>query len=186
MGDRELVPQMDLTQLGSIGEFVSGVAVVVSLLYLSVQIRQNTKTVRASTFADTTNGWQDYLLAQSVEDLDLLVKLSSRPDELTHSEFLRAYYLARVLFRRVENDYFQVRVGGFDEATLDAYMASFRDDMLSVPGMRAMWEIQRNYFAADYVSFLTKHAERAIGDEHHRRREFREAMSKLTAATDRP
>jgi len=38
---------MSLTDLASIGSFVSGLAVIASLIYLSVQIQQNTRHTRA-------------------------------------------------------------------------------------------------------------------------------------------
>ena len=40
---------MTLSDLGSLGEFVGSIAVVLSLIYLAFQIRQNTKSIRAST-----------------------------------------------------------------------------------------------------------------------------------------
>jgi hypothetical protein len=39
---------MDLTQLANLGEFIGGVAVLVTLIYLALQIRQNTNTTNAS------------------------------------------------------------------------------------------------------------------------------------------
>ena len=42
---------MSLEDLGNIGEFVAAVAVVVSLIYLAVQIRQNTRQVDVNTTA---------------------------------------------------------------------------------------------------------------------------------------
>ena len=36
--------------LGNSGEFVGAIAIVVTLIYLAVQIRQNTSAVRASSF----------------------------------------------------------------------------------------------------------------------------------------
>jgi len=39
---------MELSQLGSIGEFVGAIAVVLSLFYVGFQIRQNTKAARAA------------------------------------------------------------------------------------------------------------------------------------------
>ena len=39
---------MSLNDLASIGSFVSGMAVVISLIYLSIQIRQNTRHERAA------------------------------------------------------------------------------------------------------------------------------------------
>ena len=40
---------MDIMELGAIGELVGGVAVLVTLVYLALQIRQNTSQVRLST-----------------------------------------------------------------------------------------------------------------------------------------
>ena len=41
---------MDITTLAAWGEFLGGIAVVVSSVYLAGQIRMNTKTVRATNF----------------------------------------------------------------------------------------------------------------------------------------
>jgi len=45
---------MDITTLAAWGEFLGGIAVVVSLIYLASQIRQNSKLLRTST-ASATN-----------------------------------------------------------------------------------------------------------------------------------
>ena len=42
---------MDITTLAAWGEFLGGIAVVVSLIYLASQIRQNTRAVTVSTTA---------------------------------------------------------------------------------------------------------------------------------------
>ena len=42
---------LDITTLAAWGEFIGGIAVVVSLIYLAGQIRVSTKTVRASNRA---------------------------------------------------------------------------------------------------------------------------------------
>jgi hypothetical protein len=39
---------MDITTLAAWGEFIGGIAVVVSLIYLAGQIRQNSRLLRAS------------------------------------------------------------------------------------------------------------------------------------------
>ena len=40
---------MDINTLAAWGEFLGGIAVVISLVYLASQIRQNSKLLRAST-----------------------------------------------------------------------------------------------------------------------------------------
>ena len=37
---------MDLTQLADLGELIGGIAVLVTLIYLAAQVRQNTKSTR--------------------------------------------------------------------------------------------------------------------------------------------
>ena len=44
---------MDITTLAAWGEFLGGIAVVVSLIYLASQIRQNSKLLKASTASAT-------------------------------------------------------------------------------------------------------------------------------------
>ena len=41
---------MTIETLGALGDFLGGVAVVASLLYLAAQIRQNTKAIRSSSY----------------------------------------------------------------------------------------------------------------------------------------
>jgi hypothetical protein len=38
-----------LEDIGNLGDFISGIAVVVTIIYLTIQIRQNTASVRAAT-----------------------------------------------------------------------------------------------------------------------------------------
>ena len=52
---------MNIMELGAIGELVGGVAVIASLAYVGLQIRQNTSAVRANSaqgFADSINAVQ--------------------------------------------------------------------------------------------------------------------------------
>jgi len=48
-----------LEQLGNIGEFVAAIAVVVSIFYLAMQMRQNTASVRATAYQTWLTSKQD-------------------------------------------------------------------------------------------------------------------------------
>ena len=41
---------MTIEDLGNIGEFIAAIATIVTLVYLAVQVRQNTAALRSSTF----------------------------------------------------------------------------------------------------------------------------------------
>jgi hypothetical protein len=54
--------------LGNYGEFVGAIAIVVTLIYLAVQLKQNTASVRASAYQTWTSAMSDHLGAAQVND----------------------------------------------------------------------------------------------------------------------
>ncbi len=150
---------------------------VATLAYVAVQIRQNTKSARALTYSATATGWQDYLQEQSAEDLDILMLLSTNHHELSHAQFLRAYYLYRTQFRRMEHDFYQYRTGTLDEDTWTAYLRGFEQDNFTAPGARVMWKLQSNFFEPSFSECVDKIVERAhsLPSPHFRQR-FNEVM----------
>ena len=57
---------MDLTQLANLGEFIGGVAVVASLLYVGTQIRQNTDSIRETAEFDSSRSFSEWLSRTSL------------------------------------------------------------------------------------------------------------------------
>jgi hypothetical protein len=132
---------MSLEDLGNIGEFVAAVAVVISLIYLAVQIRQNTESLHAATFQDIIREGNVFLRDLSVHPelariwrsgLDSLESLSA-------DDRARFHYLILSFYRRVENVYQQSRRRLMhDDDTRGPLASSF--DALARPGARAWWE----------------------------------------------
>jgi hypothetical protein len=144
-----------LETLGNLGDFVGGIAVVVTLIYVALQIRSNTRATRAATFLGLTNAWQDVLLASADADfVELQIKASADPSAVTESEYFRLYLRSRVLFRRFENDFFQYRSGTFDPGGWEGYRNSLAADVLASPSLRALWEQQRSMFAPEFAAYV--------------------------------
>ena len=62
---------MSLEDLGNLGEFLSALAVVVSLLYLAVQIRQNSRMLRSTASQSAARNSSDFATAL-ISDRELL------------------------------------------------------------------------------------------------------------------
>ena len=108
---------MTLEDLGNIGEFVAAIAVVVSLVYVAFQIRQNTNTVLGSVELDTTRLHSDWLLsvAQSPE-LGRIWRLGiSQPTELTEDEKIQFAMLIGSAFYGIEGPFRQYQRGLLSE-----------------------------------------------------------------------
>ena len=62
---------LDVSQmLGNFGEFFGAIAVVVTLIYLAGQLRQNTRALRSSTYEawqQSTGAWSDYAAHYAAE-----------------------------------------------------------------------------------------------------------------------
>ena len=52
---------MTLEDLGNLGDFLGGIAVIVTLVYLALQIRSNTQTVRAASLESVVNSHSQFL-----------------------------------------------------------------------------------------------------------------------------
>ena len=120
----------------------------------------------------------------SLEDLEILITLSTNHSELSHAQFLRAYYLNRVTFRRMENDFYQYQAGTFDEATWQAYVNSFEIDTFAGVGTRVMWKMQSAFLNPTFVKFMDEMVDRAGHESYHLRLQFDELLKNDTEIRD--
>ena len=56
---------MDLTQLANLGEFIGGLAVLVTLIYLAAQVRSQTRERRHATIVSLTQQYNDWMTSVS-------------------------------------------------------------------------------------------------------------------------
>ena len=80
-----------LNELGNIGEIVSSIAVIVSLVYLAVQIRKNTEAERTSTYQSVVSdfGSLNQTMSNNAELSSLYVKAMENFVDLKSDEKAR-------------------------------------------------------------------------------------------------
>ncbi len=90
---------MDWDAIGAIAEAVGALAVIITLVYLTFQLRQNTRAIEHSTYRgviDDANQWQ-YKLIDNPEIAELYMA-GMRGDELPSRDHLRFSLLMNTLF----------------------------------------------------------------------------------------
>lgn len=102
---------MNWEAIGSIAEALGAAGVIATLLYLALQIRQNTRVAKADFFYRTIDGFIDFNLrvAESDHLPDLFWKALERPDTLSDSEERRTRHLMSGVFRQGERVYYARR-----------------------------------------------------------------------------
>jgi hypothetical protein len=147
---------MSLEDLGNIGEFVAAVAVVVSLIYLALQIRQNTSSVRASTFHQSASSAADFTRAIGEQkEVARILRTGLRGIEQLEDDDDRVRFvmLLHTLFRQYEDFFFQRQAGTLGSESWDAWRYSLRAN-LSNPGFTPFWELRRLYFTESFRHFV--------------------------------
>ena len=112
---------MDVMELGAIGELVGGVAVIASLIYVGLQVRQNTLAIRANSaqgFTDSINAVQ-LQVCNSKETARAWQRFSEEPESLTADDRVILDVLGLAAFQTYDSALLQAKLGSLDADTRD-------------------------------------------------------------------
>ena len=115
---------MDLEALGNIGDFVGGLAVLATLVYLAFQIRQNTLEVRNAAVQRILE--QSTSIFSSELSLKALDIPRDSPEELSEQDKKTLLLFMRRNFQLFEQVYLQSLVGRIDQDVMSAYESRIR------------------------------------------------------------
>lgn len=141
-----------LDALGNIGEFIGAVGVVVSLVYLALQLRHNTSSVRAASFNEMVQN-SIRLLEHGFRDSEFaafLARAENDPDGLDPSSQLRWDAYMTAVFRHFGNLVYQQRVGALDEQMWQSYRRDLKEHLRS-PAWAAWFREHQVVFSESLV-----------------------------------
>jgi hypothetical protein len=135
---------MTLSDLASLGSFVSGVAVLVSLIYLALQVRQAEKNQRAIIHQGRVEQSADRLLRLMEPELlkPFMKGLYGRDIPSEELEFQQFVFAMAAIAREIQDLYFQNELGLLDDASLQNQLVPLYATLRS-PGGKAFWKLTR-------------------------------------------
>jgi hypothetical protein len=147
---------MSLADLASIGSFVSGLAVLVSLIYLSLQVRQNTHLHRASAHQARLSFVMEFLGGQTDASMASVLLSGLEGDaQMTEVEFTRfRAFMHRWFLGMAEIVWLHDR-GVLDDDRFAGSMAAL-GSYLSFPGCRAVWQVIKPVMPAPFRALVEK------------------------------
>ncbi len=139
--------------LGNYGEFVGAIAIVITLAYLAIQIRQNTRMMRSSIRqARSDNAVHLYSLAATSVIAEIREK-ESRGEALTEVEEARMFLWNICIWRQQQTIFFQAQDGLLDVQTGDEQSAIVRT-LMQYPSARSFWADQKHSFDSRFVAWV--------------------------------
>ena len=159
---------MNIMELGAIGELLGGVAVVASLVYVGLQIRQNTAATRAASHHAVTDSFNEINLSLAREPAlaEVWCRGSQTRVGLSDDERIRFDLFLLSYLRVFETLFYQSQVGAAEPRLMEAEERSL-ESMFALPGYREWWH--ENPYALDatfrsYVeSFFSRSAAATLG-----------------------
>ena len=159
---------MTLDQFGSIGEIIGALGVMISLVYLAIQIRKNTEAERTSTYQAVVSdfGALNNTMASSPELSHLFVQAMENYHQLSSNEKARISQLFFQCFRYFENMFYQHRKGYLDEEVWTGWKRLMLT-YYSRPGFQTWWGHRRDVYSESFAIFLeTEKLDRKIMSYH--------------------
>lgn len=158
---------------GVIAEVVGAIGVVVSLIYVAIQVRSNTRALKASASFETAHSWATFnemlvsaMLGDSAfqagEDCRL-VKIAATfydpdalPGDLSKTETILLSMMHRALFQKLEGQYYQFK-HGYLEPQIWTQRRDWARGILELPLGRAWWEqeVMAAIFSREFVSVIS-------------------------------
>jgi hypothetical protein len=164
---------MDWNIAASIAEVVGAVAVIISLVYLATEVRNNTKALKASAGFDASlqMGQLNEALFQAVigdteyqqgreSRFTTLVRKVYNPeadvDDLTSSDLILLLFINRSIFQRIEGEYYLYQHGFLDAARWEA-RKSWACGYIELPLVKAWWddEIKQGIFRPEFIAAIS-------------------------------
>ena len=156
---------MNWDAIGAIGEIIGAIAVVATLGYLAVQVRQNTRVAKAEISQRMSEQVQnlDAAILTSPDAGDLLDRARDADSELSGADFWRLASFAMARIDHAENLHYQYRAETLDKSRLDSLMIPVLYNFQALPRLRRTWSSVKDNVDPSFCAYM----EAALRVEDH-------------------
>jgi len=144
---------MDLQTLANVGEFLGGLGVIVSLIYLAVQIRGNTSSQQSETYARSLERMASMQAYMSKDHA--FTKMFNEglidPSQLTITQKIQFSWVLTEMFGNIEFMFFQSEQRNIPAELWDRWVETLKW-WLTFPGVVAWWKGKPTPFTPAFMS----------------------------------
>ena len=147
---------MNLEKPYYMAQIIASVALVISLVYVAVQVQQNTQAMRlaAGNYA-AEQARTLFLVSASPEHRELVFKAWQDPNSVDGIEKFGYFGIMHDYFRTLENVYYQQIDGALDPRLWDGLYRSI-SFLMTLHGIRHYWNQRQDWYSSDFQSFIDR------------------------------
>ena len=147
---------MNWDAIGAVGEVGGAIGVVVTLIYLAGQLRQNTNALRSASYEhwnDISSSFTDFYARYAGELSE--IEQHTSVDQLTPAQMKILTSLGIKTVDQSQTAFLHHRAGTLDDDVFEARMNSFQLIVDGMPLLLQLWPLfLRNYPAAAFRDFI--------------------------------
>jgi hypothetical protein len=143
--------------VSAIGQIVGALAVVISVIYLTREVRSNARATRLQSMRSLSDAINGYFktIAQDADLADLSYRGIHDFEPHQGATLLRFSALMDYLFRIYEDMYYQYCEGHLDPSVWSGFEAQLRD-INAYPGIQAWWRSRSHWFSKRFGQFVAE------------------------------
>jgi hypothetical protein len=146
--------RMTLSDWSSIGSLISSVAVLISLIYLALQVRQAEHNQQASIRQGRATRAVDIILAAGDPSYaDALTRGVAGSADISAAEFGQFAAIYGAFLASAEDTFLQHSEGLLSDSVFASFRESWRRT-LAQPGVRALWKLRRHGFESGFAALM--------------------------------
>jgi len=145
---------MDIQDWGAVGEIVGGVGVIITLLYLATQIRQNTKHIASASLQSMSERIENRMMApiNNTQFAETMAK-ARKGEDLTEIELIQVQNWLAVWISDLQDGYRQMTLGIVDEKVLRGRVITI-SMLLEWTSLYDHWQMLSTVADAEYIKWL--------------------------------
>jgi hypothetical protein len=147
---------MNLNEIALVAEIVGSIAVVVSLVYVAIQVRKNTRAARSATYQSMVANSLGILATMYSEtgNAELYLRAKDSYPDLSPVERLRVHFLLLAVFRHFDNLHYQHTHGTIESEQWQGY-SHILDGYLLLPSVAPWWDSNSVGFSVGFQKHVT-------------------------------
>lgn len=153
--------KLKLTEYASIAEIVGAFAVVISLLYVGVQVNDSATAVRAASANDVNVSLQNWYLqvGSDQQTSEVFYEALTSEEALSNEKEFQFLMMMHGAFLAFQNSYLLAEEGTIDTELREAITAAILG-VKYTPGMKRYWRQRNSYLHSGFVSYVDELLER--------------------------
>jgi len=146
---------MSLQDWASIAEIVGGIAVIVSLIYVGLQVNDSTSAIRSSAASDATKTMQSWYLemGRNRQARDIWYNAMTSAEPLPARDEFQFMMSMHTAILGMQNSYLLSKEGTLDEEFREAVTTAIVA-VKDMPGMARYWKQRKGFFHTGFAEYV--------------------------------